>query len=89
MCLSLNDRTGSCDACFLFSAGMADSYLPSRMLVMERKDLCLKCLVYSRIAGETSSIELVDRDGMGGLTAAMFLVCIDATAPVEGIQTFV
>jgi hypothetical protein len=59
------------------------------MLVMERKDLCLKCLVYSRIAGETSSIELVDRDGMGGLTAAMFLVCIDATAPVEGIQTFV
>jgi hypothetical protein len=26
---------------------------------------------------------------MGGLTASMFLVCIDATAPVEGIQTFV
>ena len=56
--------------------------LPCLLLVMERKDLCLKCLVYSRIAGETSSIELVDRDGM-------FLVCIDATAPVEGIQTFV
>jgi hypothetical protein len=34
-------------------------------------------------------IEPVDRDGMGGLTAAMFLVCIEAAAPVEGIQTFV
>ncbi len=50
---------------------------------MEWKDLCLKCLVYC------PAIELVDRDGMGGLTAAMFLVCTDATSPVEGIQTFV